>query len=161
MSEKRADEMDILLAEKELTFGTKRVVVKKYSLLDTVRLAASASGIVNRIVKESESFSSAISKIMINTDDSTSNGIKIIGAIELFDLIGDDGIVFLRDAISKATTLDLDEIEELGLDEGIEVVMEIYKVNKSFFMKSMNKVKKAIPNVKPKKHKELKTEEKE
>ena len=43
--DKKEKELDILLANKEVKVGDKTVVVKRFSLLDTIRIASHLSGI--------------------------------------------------------------------------------------------------------------------
>ena len=50
------DEMDLLLAEREIKVGTKKFIVKKISMVNTIRLTTRLSGVVKRLMEDSELF---------------------------------------------------------------------------------------------------------
>ena len=58
------EELEVLLADKEVTVNGNKVVVKRLSFLDTLRLTQHLSGIVTRIINDADTFSSALTKIM-------------------------------------------------------------------------------------------------
>ena len=57
------DEMDLLLAEREIKVGTKKFIVKKISMLNAIRLTTKLSDVVKRLMEDSDSFSRAMSEL--------------------------------------------------------------------------------------------------
>lgn len=152
MSETSEKEIQLLLSEKEIQLGDKTVVVKKLSILNAIRLASQLSGIASRVISSPETSAGALSKLMYQPkeDDKKEDiaGIRLLGFVELLDLIGEDFVDVLRDIIVKTTNLTIAEAEELTGDKGIDILFDIYEVNKDFFVKSMNKLKEKLPKVK-------------
>lgn len=158
-------EMEVLLSEKELTFGDKTVVVKRIALLDTIRLASQISEIVSQVLSNDKIFGNAMGKLLYSgrpekdkdgndiaydgeeTADEISS-IRIMGAVELIGLIGDDGIELLKSLMQKSTNLTAQELENIDCVDGIDIIAEIYEVNKSFFGKCMSKLKEKMPKKK-------------
>ena len=97
------EEMDLLLAEKELKIGDKRVVIKKISLLNTIRLASHLSELAGRVVQNSELSASALSKLTFNDESQAeqANAIRMMGLVELLGIIGEDGVDIVTDLIVK------------------------------------------------------------
>ena len=134
-------ELELLISEKEVTVKGKQVIVKKISMLDTIRIASGLSGIVASVLKEDNAFGVALAKITYtpeNGEDATV--IKIMGLLEMIGLIGEDGVDMLKQVISRATTLTNQEIEDLDLLEGIDLIQDIYEVNEGFFKKCGEKL---------------------
>lgn len=143
-------EMDLLLSEKELKIGDKKVVVKRIALLDTIRLASHVSDVVSLVLKSSELFSQALYKVTYNGGDagdgekptqSDIDGVRVLGLVEMFGIIGEDGTELLKDLIVKSTNLTDKEVEEIDCISGIDIVSTIFEVNKDFFLKCMSKLK--------------------
>ena len=142
-------EIDVLLAEKEVTVNDKKVIVKRYSLLDTIRLAAHASSIVASVIQDSDKTASAITKLTFEGNSpAENNSIRILGLVEILGIVGEDGVYLLKELLVKSTNLDEDEVEEIDLVDGIDLVFAMYEVNKGFFMKFMKKLEKKIPKKK-------------
>lgn len=136
------EELDVLLADKEVTVNGNKVVVKRLSFLDTLRLTQHLSGIVTRIINDADTFSSALTKIMYKSDNpETDTVIRANGLLEITNSLGEDGIEFLMDIIVKSTSLTEDEIEEIDCEAGIDLAFDIYEVNKGFFMRCLKKLK--------------------
>lgn len=136
------EELEVLLADKEVTVNGNKVVVKRLSFLDTLRLTQHLSGIVTRIINDADTFSSALTKIMYKSDNpETDTVIRANGLLEIINSLGEDGIEFLMDIIVKSTSLTEDEIEEIDCEAGIDLAFDIYEVNKGFFMKCLKKLK--------------------
>ena len=150
-------EMEVLLSEKEIKLGDRTVVVKRIALLDTIRLASHISEIVGSVMGNSALFDNAVGKILYSgrpvqdaegkeiryeNEETVNdiNGIKVLGIVEFIGLIGDDGVDLLKDLIVKSTNLNESEIEDIDCIEGIDLISEIYTVNKSFFEKCMSKL---------------------
>lgn len=146
------DEMDLLLSEKERKIGDKRVVIKKISLLNTIRLASHLSEIAGRVVQNSELAASAITKLTFNEGENEQqvNGVRLMGIVELLGIIGEDGADLVVDLITKSTNLTEEEAEEIDTDSGIELLFDIYEVNKGFFTKLSNKLQKKMKKPKAK-----------
>jgi hypothetical protein len=140
------DEMDLLLSEKERKIGDKKVVVKKISLLNTIRLASHLSEIAGRVVQNSELAASAITKLTFSEGENEQqvNGVRLMGIVELLGIIGEDGSDLVVDLITKSTNLTEEEAEEIDTDSGIELLFDIYEVNKGFFTKLSNKLQKKV-----------------
>ena len=142
-------EMEVLLAEREVTVNDKKIIVKRYSLLDTIRLAAHASSIVASVIQDSDKTASAITKLTFKGNNQTeNNSIRMLGLVELLSIVGEDGVYLLKELLVKSTNLDEDEVEEIDLVDGIDLVFAMYEVNKGFFMKFMKKLEKKIPKKK-------------
>ena len=142
-------EMEVLLAEREATVNDKKIIVKRYSLLDTIRLAAHASSIVASVIQDSDKTASAITKLTFKGNNQIeNNSIRMLGLVELLSIVGEDGVYLLKELLVKSTNLDEDEVEEIDLVDGIDLVFAMYEVNKGFFMKFMKKLEKKIPKKK-------------
>ena len=142
-------EMEVLLAEREVTVNDKKIIVKRYSLLDTIRLAAHASSIVASVIQDSDKTASAITKLTFKGNNQIeNNSIRMLGLVELLSIVGEDGVYLLKELLVKSTNLDEDEVEEIDLVDGIDLVFAMYEVNKGFFMKFMKKLEKKIPKKK-------------
>lgn len=151
--------MEVLLSEKELVIGKKKVIVKKIALLDTIRLASHISEVVSVAVNSSDVVTNALFKIGYNgnpenkedKEDSEDllNGVRVTGFIELFSVLGKDGTDLLKDIIVKSTNLTDDEAEDVDCESGIDLIIAIYEVNKGFFTKLSNKLKEKLKKNKP------------
>lgn len=153
-------EMELLLSEKEVKLANgKRVVVKRIALLDTIRLTARLSGIVGAVMNSSENFTSALAKIAYNGElvgggkdtESNINSIRMMGIVEAFNIIGEDGTELLKDILVKSTTLTDEDVEQIDCVDGIDILFDIYEVNKSFFGKCWSKLKGKVGKKKPEK----------
>lgn len=149
-------EMDVLLSEKELNIGGKKIIVKRLALLDTIRLASHISDIVSIVLNSSDAVSNAFNKVAYsgnpeieNETEDTINGIRVTGLIEIFGILGDDGTSLLKDLIVKSTNLTEEDVEDIDCIDGIDLISEIFEVNKGFFEKLSNKLKEKL--AKPKK----------
>jgi hypothetical protein len=153
------EEMDILLSDKELKIGDKKVIVKKLSLLNTVRIASQLSGIISSIMQDSTKTADAIAKMAYDSTNTTEAlNIKLMGFMEILNIVGDDGVELLNSIIEKSTNLTDDEVEELSAEDGLDVVYSIYEVNKGFFTKLTDKLSSRTKIAKPKKEKATKKE---
>lgn len=136
-------ETEILLSEKEIKVGDKLLVVKRFSLLDTIRLASQASGVVAHIMGDSAVSASALTKLSFQGEnEEETNGIRLMGLVELLSVVGDEGTEFIKMCISKATNLEYDEVEQIDSIAGIDLLFTIYEVNKGFFSKLLGKITK-------------------
>ena len=70
-----------------------------------------------------------------------------MGLLEMIGLIGEDGVDMLKQVISKATTLTNQEIEDLDLLEGIDLIQDIYEVNEGFFKKCGEKLQEKMSSI--------------
>lgn len=134
-------ELELLISEKELEFGDKQVVVKKISMLDTIRIASRLSDIITKVMDDSDVFSTAVAKLAFepeNGEDATA--IRVMGLLELLGALGEDGADLLKNIIAKSTTLTPAEVEDLDIVEGLDIIMSVYEVNRGFFMKCGKKL---------------------
>ena len=153
-------ELELLLSEKEIKFGDKEVVVKKLSMLDTIRIASNLSEIIAQVVNNEEAVSSAIAKLSFKSEDGDDTLIRIMGFIELLGLVGDDGVDFIKSIINKSTTLTGAEIESIDLVDGIDLLTSIYDVNEGFFKKCGKKLQEKMKKLAPTVEKEEKKKKK-
>ena len=160
MSENNDKEMKLLLSEKEFVIGDKTIIVKKLSILNTLRLAQQLSSIASRLVGNPDLGARALAKLTYTPkeDDSESDiaGVRLMGILELFDIAGEDIIDVIRDILVKSTNLTVAEAEELSGEKGLDIMFAIYEVNKDFFMKSLNKLKEKLPKAKKQEEKQEK-----
>lgn len=160
-------EMEVLLSEKDVKLGDKTVVVKRIALLDTIRLASRVSDVLSILLNTTSAFDNAIGKIFYNgrpkkdsegndiqyesaETENDVNGVRILGILELVGLVGSEGVELLKDIIRKSTNLEGDDIENIDCVNGIDLLSEIYEVNKGFFVKCMSKLKEKLGKRKPK-----------
>ena len=137
-------EMELLLSEKEMNINGKTVVVKKIALLDTIRIASKISDVVARILGNPEAFDGILARIMYSKEGASTeeiNGVRMTGVIDLFGLIGEDSVDIIKYIMEKSTNLTEDEVELIDCLDGIDLVTEIYEVNKNFFAKCWSKLK--------------------
>ena len=163
--DKKEKELDILLANKEVKIGDKLVVVHRFSLLDTIKIASHLSGLAGMVLNSTDATATAINKLMYrpiddNVSEQTVNSIRFMGLLELIGILGDEGADLVADILRKGTNMTTDEIEELDALDGVELLFDLYEVNKGFFTKLLNKLEKKIPKAKREK-KELAKQESE
>ena len=145
-------ELELLISEKELEFGDKQIVVKKISMLDTIRIASSLSDIIVKVMDDSDTFSTAIAKITFESEDGEDvTPIKIMGFLELIGAVGDDGVELLKNIIVKSSNLTPAELEDIDIVDGVDLVSAVYEVNKGFFMKCGKKLMAKMEKKKQKK----------
>lgn len=175
------EEMELLLSEKELKFGDKRVIVKRISLLDGMRLTQQISSVASLAIEQSGVISNAIMKLAftggerlgedgkpltdsegktIQLSEQEVNGIKISGILELFNVLGEDIVDLVKELIVKATNLSDEEAEDIDCVDGVDLIAEIVEVNKPFFQKLSSKLKEKIAKKKPAKEKAEKSKKK-
>ena len=142
-------ELELLLSEKEVKFGDKDVVVKKLSMLDTIRIASNLSSVVANMMSNSDAVSGAIAKIGFKSEDNSGDEsmIRVLGFVEILGLIGDEGVDLLKSVIDKSTTLTPQEIEDIDLIDGIDLIQAIYEVNKGFFKKCGKKLEEKMAKI--------------
>ena len=80
----------------------------------------------------------------IEESDEAKNAVRVSGVLELIGLAGDDAVELLKLIIVKSTDLDRESVEALDSLDGIDLLETIYKVNKSFFVKCMTKLKEKV-----------------
>lgn len=147
-------EMEVLLSEKEIKLGEKKVIVKRIALLDTIRLASHISEVVSVAVNSSDAVTNALYKIGYqgnaeekDSPDDLLTGVRITGFIELFSILGNDGTDLLKELIVKSTNLTDEEAEQIDCVDGIDLLSAIYEVNKGFFGKLSSKLQEKIKKV--------------
>lgn len=147
--DKMEKELELLLSEKEVKVLDRVVVVKRYSMLDTIRLASQAGKIAATVLNNSEMITNALNRIVYTDDEDkdSENSIRFIGIMQLLEALGDDGVDFIKSLISKATDMTNNEIEEIDLSDGVDLLTVIYEVNKGFFLKSMKKLQEKLPKI--------------
>ena len=136
-------EMERLLSEQEMTINGKKVIVKKIALLDTIRIASKISDVVARILGNPDAFDGILARVTYAKEGASEeeiNGVRMTGVIDLFGLIGEDSVDIIKYVMEKSTNLTEDEVEEVDCLDGIDLVTNIYQVNKSFFVKCWSKL---------------------
>lgn len=172
-------EMELLLSEKEIKLGGKRIVVKRISLLDGMRLTKEISNVASMAIGQSGVVSNAIMKLAftggarlndkgeaikdkdgkeINLTDEEVNSIRVSGILEIFNVLGDDVVDLIKDLIVKSTNLTDEEAENIDCVDGVDLIAEIIEVNKPFFQKLSSKLKEKM--VKKKDEKQVKNQKK-
>jgi hypothetical protein len=165
-------EMELLLSEKEMKFGDKRVIIKRISLLDGMRLTQQISSVASLAIGQSSVVSNALMKIAftggerlgedgkpitnsegkpIQLTEQEVSGIKISGILELFNVLGEDIVDLVKELIVKATNLSDEEAEDIDCVDGVDLIAEIIEVNKPFFQKLSNKLKEKMAKKKDEK----------
>ena len=135
--------MEMLLADThEVKINGRNIVIKKFPMLAGIRLTSKISNIVSKVVsgdEKTENFNTAINALFVNgSTDADTRAFKIFGLRVLF---GDDISDIVSFVISKSTTLSDEEIEEINLEDGLDLLYEIFNVNKGFFTKFSTKLK--------------------
>ena len=151
------DEMDLLLAEREIKVGTKKFIVKKISMLNAIRLTTKLSDVVKRLMEDSDSFSRAMSELSYvnEKDNRATQSIRVLGVIDLISMLGEDGVDFIKELILKSTTMEEEDVEAVSLEDSVDLIESIYEVNEGFFTKFTKKVNEKLATLKEK----LKAEE--
>lgn len=136
------DEMDLLLAEREIKVGTKKFIVKKISMLNAIRLTTKLSDVVKRLMEDSDSFSRAMSELSYvnEKDNRATQSIRVLGVIDLISMLGEDGVDFIKELILKSTTMEEEDVEAVSLEDSVDLIESIYEVNEGFFTKFTKKV---------------------
>ena len=139
------DEMELLLSDKEATVDGKTVVVHKISLIDSIKMTSYLSAIISNALTNIEAVNSAVAKLMFNSEDERETmQIKAVGVAELLSLVGDDAPEFVGKLIVKTTNISEDDVDNVSAEAGIDLLFDIYEVNKGFFTKFMNKLQKKV-----------------
>lgn len=137
--------MDMLLAETEIKINGQVIEVKKFPMLAGIRLTARVSKLVNKVLGDEESvnqFNTAVNALVADgSTQAETNGFRLFGIKTLLSLLGDDLVDVITYVISKSTNLTNEEIEAINLEEGLDLLFEIFNVNKGFFTKFSTKLK--------------------
>lgn len=146
------DEMDLLLAEREIKVGTKKFIVKKISMLNAIRLTTKLSDVVKRLMEDSDSFSRAMSELSYvnEKDNRATQSIRVLGVIDLISMLGEDGVDFIKELILKSTTMEEEDVEAVSLEDSVDLIESIYEVNEGFFTKFTKKVTEKLAALKEK-----------
>ena len=138
------EEMELLLSEKEVTLGDKKIIVHKISLIDSIKMTSYLSNIVSKLMNDFDGVAQALAKLTISDDDNDKEAMQIraVGAVELLAFIGEDSADFISNLIAKTTNVPEDEVGNISAEDGIDLLFDIYEVNKSFFTKFMSKLQK-------------------
>lgn len=137
------EEMELLLSDKEVTLGDKKIIVHKISLIDSIKMTSYLSNIVSKLMNDFDGVAQALAKLTIGEDnDKEAMQIRAVGAVELLAFIGEDSADFISNLIAKTTNVPEDEIGNISAEDGIDLLFDIYEVNKSFFTKFMSKLQK-------------------
>lgn len=135
-------ELELLISEKEVEVGGKQVVVKKISMFNTVRIASQISSVVAKVMEDTDRFTLSLAKVMYQPPEGEEDdmAVRLMGIVEIFGAIGDDGVDLLKNIITKSTNLTAEDAEELDIIEGVDILTSIYEVNKGFFVKCGKKL---------------------
>ena len=146
------DEIDLLLAEREIKVGTKKFIVKKISMLNAIRLTTKLSDVVKRLMEDSDSFSRAMSELSYvnEKDNRATQSIRVLGVIDLISMLGEDGVDFIKELILKSTTMEEEDVEAVSLEDSVDLIESIYEVNEGFFTKFTKKVNEKLAALKEK-----------
>lgn len=137
------EEMELLLSDKEVTLGDRKIIVHKISLIDSIKMTSYLSNIVSKLMNDFDGVAQALAKLTIGEDnDKEAMQIRAVGAVELLAFIGEDSADFISNLIAKTTNVPEDEVDSISAEDGIDLLFDIYEVNKSFFTKFMSKLQK-------------------
>ena len=139
------EEMELLLSDKEVTLGDKKIIVHKISLIDSIKMTSYLSNSVSKLMNDFDGVAQALAKLTIGEDnDKEAMQIRAVGAVELLAFIGEDSADFISNLIAKTTNVPEDEVDSISAEDGIDLLFDIYEVNKSFFTKFMSKLQKKV-----------------
>lgn len=141
------EEMELLLSDQEVKVNGKIVTVHKFPMLAAIRITAKLSKLVGKAIKDEESASNvetAFNAMILGGSDTEDSKSYLAYGIRIFmEMFGEPLVDLISDVIYKSTDLDKDEIEAIDLEEGLDLLVAIYEVNKGFFTKFTNKLKEA------------------
>lgn len=152
MATEMEKEMELLLnTEKEVKIGNKKVVVHKISMLDSIKLASHLSVIATALIANSDATAKALTMLQVGDNEEEDNSnVRLLGIAQLLAILGTEGADLLGDIIEKCTNLEEEEIAKIPAEDGIDLLFEIYEVNKSFFTKLSQKLKEKVATPKTK-----------
>lgn len=139
-------ELDLLLnSEKELRFGNKKVIIHKISMIDSIKLASHLSVLANAVVNNSETAARALTLLKYtdttsSEEEASAGSLRLLGLAQILSLIGNEGANIIADIVEKCTNLTYEEIDNFPAEDGLDLLFEIYEVNKSFFTKFSQKL---------------------
>lgn len=139
------EEMELLLSDQEVKVNGKIVTVHKFPMLAAIRITAKLSKLVGKAIKDEESVSNVETAfnalILGGSDTEDSKAYLAYGIRVLMEMFGEPLVDLISDVIYKSTDLDKDDIESINLDDGFDLLVAIYEVNKGFFTKFMSKLR--------------------
>ena len=152
MATEMEKEMELLLnTEKEVKIGNKKVVVHKISMLDSIKLASHLSVIATALIANSDATAKALTMLQVGDNEEEDNSnVRLLGIAQLLAILGTEGADLLGDIIEKCTNLEEEEVAQIHAEDGIDLLFEIYEVNKSFFTKLSQKLKEKVATPKTK-----------
>ena len=158
MATEMEKEMELLLnTEKEVKIGNKKVVVHKISMLDSIKLASHLSVIATALIANSDATAKALTLLQVGDNEEEDNSnVRLLGIAQLLAILGTEGADLLGDIIEKCTNLEEEEIDQIPAEDGIDLLFEIYEVNKSFFTKLSQKLKEKVATPQTKRDKKKK-----
>ena len=158
MATEMEKEMELLLdTEKEVKIGNKKVVVHKISMLDSIKLASHLSVIATALIANSDATAKALTMLQVGDNEEEDNSnVRLLGIAQLLAILGTEGADLLGDIIEKCTNLEEEEIDQIPAEDGIDLLFEIYEVNKSFFTKLSQKLKEKVATPQTKRDKKKK-----
>ena len=152
MATEMEKEMELLLnTEKEVKIGNKKVVVHKISMLDSIKLASHLSVIATALIANSDATAKALTMLQVGDNEEEDNSnVRLLGIAQLLAILGTEGADLLGDIIEKCTNLEEEEVAQIPAEDGIDLLFEIYEVNKSFFTKLSQKLEEKVATPKKK-----------
>ena len=152
MSTEIEKEMELLLnTEKEVKIGNNKVVVYKISMLDSIKLASHLSVIATALIANSDATAKALTLLQVGDNEEEDNSnVRLLGIAQLLAILGTEGADLLGDIIEKCTDLEEGEVAQITAEDGIDLLFEIYEVNKSFFTKLSQKLEEKVATPKTK-----------
>ena len=128
------NEMDIIIGEKIVQVGGEDITIKKFSFKQGQLVAINIAKLVKTLLNYTEEVAFGINLIKENSNPIEAiTGLScILASLEPKDVDNFNEIIRIGAKLSK------EQMEELDLEEGIELVVAMYEVNKSFFTRFMN-----------------------
>ena len=128
------NEMDIIIGEKIVQVSGEDITIKKFSFKQGQLVAINIAKLVKTLLNYTEEVAFGVNLIKENSNPIEAiTGLScILASLEPKDVDNFNEIIRIGAKLSK------EQMEELDLEEGIELVIAMYEVNKSFFTRFMN-----------------------
>lgn len=138
------EEMDLLMSDKEIKVNGKRIIVHKYPMLSAIRLTSKLSNLVGKALSNDDSvkaIDTAFKAMVVEGDtEAETKGYRLYAIRTLLEMLGDELVDIISDVIVKSTNLNDEEVEDIDLEAGLDLLFTIYEVNKGFFTKFTKKL---------------------
>jgi len=125
------DEVDVLLKEVEVEVAGEIIVVKPFKWKNSLKAIPVIGDMISQLTVNSD----VIIKILQNAENANTNTEAVVALINLASSLNEVVLEDISKIIQLGTNLTNKAMDELTTEEGIDLSLAVYKVNKSFFMK--------------------------